>query len=157
MPARVLRACAHQLANVFTAIFNLSLAESVIPACFKQTTIVHVPNNTKVTCLNDYQPVALTSVVMKFFERLVMTHINTINTETLDPLQFACRPNRSTDDAIYIALNTALSHMDKRNTYLRLIFIHYSSAFNTIVPSKLITTLRTLGLSTSLCNWILNS
>ena len=34
-------------------------------------------------------------------------------------------------------------------------FIDYSSAFNTIVPSKLISKLRTLGLNTSLCNWIL--
>jgi hypothetical protein len=30
------------------------------------------------------------------------------------------------------------------------------SVFNTIVPSKLITKLRPLGLNTSLCNWILN-
>jgi gmma-aminobutyric acid receptor subunit gamma len=34
-------------------------------------------------------------------------------------------------------------------------FIDYSSAFNTIVPSKLINKLRTLGINTSLCNWIL--
>ena len=31
-----------------------------------------------------------------------------------------------------------------------------STAINTIVPSKLIIKLRTLGLKTSLCNWILN-
>jgi hypothetical protein len=37
-----------------------------------------------------------------------------------------------------------------------MIFIDYSSAFNTIVPSKLITKLRTLELNTSLCNWILD-
>ena len=43
-------------------------------------------------------------------------------------------PNRSTDDAISIALHTALSHLDKRNTYVRMLFIDYSSAFNTIVP-----------------------
>jgi hypothetical protein len=76
---------------------------------------------------------------MKFFERLVMAHINTIIPETLDPLQFAYRPNRSTDDAISIVLHTALSHLDKRNTYVRMLFIDYSSGFNTIVPSKLIT------------------
>ena len=45
--------------------------------------------------------------------------------------------------------------MNKRNTYVRMLFIDYSSAFNTIVPTKLITKLRTLGLNTSLCNWIL--
>jgi hypothetical protein len=38
--------------------------------------------------------------------RLVMAH-NTIIPETLDPLQFAYRPNRFTDDAISIALHTA--------------------------------------------------
>ena len=48
---------------------------------------------------------------------------NTIIPETLDPLQFAYRPNRSTDDAISIALHTALSYMEKRNTYLRMPFI----------------------------------
>ena len=123
---------------------------------FKQTTIVPVPKNTEVTCLNDYQPVALTSVAMKCFERLVMAHINTIIPETLDPLQFAYCPTRSTDDAISIALHTAFSHLDKRNTYVRMLFIDYSSVFNTIVPTKHITQLRTLGLITSLCNWMLD-
>ena len=80
---------------------------------------------------------------MKCFERLVMAHINTIIPETLDQLQFAYRPNRSTDDAVSIPLHTALSHLD-------------SSAFNTIVPSKLINKLRTLGLNTCLCNWTLD-
>ena len=93
---------------------------------------------------------------MKYFERLVMAHINTIIPETLDPLQSAYRPNRSTDDAISIAFHTALSHLDKRNTYLRMLFIDDNSAFNTTVHSKLITKLRILGLNTSLCNWILD-
>jgi hypothetical protein len=70
---------------------------------------------------------------MKGFERLVMAHINTIMMETLDPLQFAYRPNRFTDDAISFLLHTALSHLEKRNTYVRMLFIDYSSAFNAIV------------------------
>ena len=55
-----------------------------------------------------------------------------------------------------IALHTALSHLHKRNTYVRMVFIDYSSAVNTIVPSKLITKLRNMGLNTSLCNCILD-
>jgi hypothetical protein len=54
-----------QLASVFTDIFNCSLTESVITTSFKQTTIVPVLKEAKVTCLNDYCPVALTSVAMK--------------------------------------------------------------------------------------------
>jgi hypothetical protein len=54
LPGRVFRACADQLASVFTDIFNLSLTEFVTPTCFKLTTIVPVPMNTKITCLNNY-------------------------------------------------------------------------------------------------------
>ena len=37
-----------------------------------------------------------------------------------------------------------------------MLFIDYSSAFNTIVPSKLVITLETLGLDPALCNWVLD-
>jgi hypothetical protein len=111
-----------QLASVFTDIFNRFLTESVTPTCFKQTAIVPVPKEVKVTCLNYHCPVALTSVAMKCFERLVMAHINCIIPENLDPLQFAYHPNRSTGDAISIAPHNALSHLDKRNTYVRMLF-----------------------------------
>ena len=73
-----------------------------------------MPKEVKVTCLKDYRPVALTLVAMKCFERLVMAHINSIP-DTLDAFQFTYRSIRSTDDAILIALPTALSHLDKRN------------------------------------------
>ena len=118
IPSRVLRVWADELAGVFTDIFNLSLSQSTVPTCFKMA-IVPAPKNAKVTELNDYRPVALTSVLLKCFERL-------------DLLQFAYHPNSSTNDAI--TLHTALSHLDKRNTYIRMLFIDHSSAFNIMVP-----------------------
>ena len=60
------------------------------------------------------------------------------------------------DDAISTTLHTALTHLDKRNTYVRMLFIDYSSAFNMIVPSKLVIKLETLGLDPALCNWVLD-
>ena len=113
-------------------------------------TIVPVPKTAKVTELNDYRPLALTSVIMKCSERLVKDHITSTLPVTLDPLQFAYLPNRCIDNAIAITLHTALSHLD--NTYVRLLFIDYSSAFNTIVPSKL----EALGLNPALCNCVLD-
>ena len=119
----VLSACADQLAGVFTDIFNLSLSQSAVPTFFKMATIVPVPKKAKITELNHYLPVALTSVIMKCFKRLVKDHITSTLPDTLDPLQFVYRPNRSTDDATTITLHTALSHLDKRNTYVRMLFI----------------------------------
>ena len=37
-----------------------------------------------------------------------------------------------------------------------MLFIDCSSAFNTIVPSKLIIKLEALGLNPALCNWVLD-
>ncbi len=114
-----------------------------------------MPKNNKPSCLNDYRPVALTSIVMKVFERLVKSHISSSIPVTLDPLQFAYRPNRSTDDAISHILHSSLTHIDSSNgNFARLLFIDYSSAFNTIVPIKLTSKLTGLGLNTSLCDWI---
>ncbi|KAK3557548.1 hypothetical protein QTP70_029230 [Hemibagrus guttatus] len=71
-------------------------------ACFKTSAIVPVPKKTKITGLNDYRPVALTSVVMKSFERLVLSYLKDITDPLLDPLQFAYRANRSVDDGTTI-------------------------------------------------------
>ncbi|KAL0154639.1 hypothetical protein M9458_048902 [Cirrhinus mrigala] len=83
-------------------------------------------------------------------------HIKTVLPPSLDPFQFAYRPNGSTDDAISTALHSALTHLDKKDSYVRKLFIDFSSAFNTIIPQQLTQKLVQLGLNTSLCNWLLD-
>ncbi len=72
IPGQALRACATELADVLTSIFNLSLSQSTVPTCFKTTTIVPLPKKSPPNCLNDYRPVALTPVITKCFERVVL-------------------------------------------------------------------------------------
>ncbi len=115
-----------------------------------------IPKTAKTTCLNDWGPVALTPIFSKCFEKLIKTHICSVLPASLDPLQFAYRSNRSTDDANAFTVHTALSHLDSKNTYVRMLFLDYSSAFNTIVPARLVMNLQTLGLNKSLCSWILD-
>ncbi|KAI3371624.1 hypothetical protein L3Q82_024192, partial [Scortum barcoo] len=64
----------------------------------------------------------------------------------LDQYQFAYRENRSTEDAVSIALHTALTHLQLPNTYVRMLFVDFSSAFNTVIPDKLVLKLHNLGL-----------
>ncbi|KAI4879650.1 hypothetical protein NFI96_006824, partial [Prochilodus magdalenae] len=135
---------------------TLTLSSATVPTCLKATTIIPVPKKSSVSCLNDYRPVALTPIIMKCFEGLVMRHIKTLLPPSLDPLQFAYRPNRSTGDAISTTLHLALTHLDDRDTYVGMLFIDFSSAFNTIIPQHLIGKLNLLGLNTSLSNWILD-
>ncbi len=152
IPGRVLRDCAVELTDVFTDIFNISLSQAVVPTCFKA--IIPVPKKSSPSCFNDYRPVAFTPILMKCFERLVMHHIKSVLPPSLDPFQFAYRSNRLTDDAIATALHPALTHLDKKDLYVRMLFIDFSSTFNTIIPQQLIHKLVQLGLNTLLCNWL---
>ncbi|KAK3548505.1 hypothetical protein QTP70_013354 [Hemibagrus guttatus] len=146
-----LKTCADQLAFIFSQIFNRSLCE--VPACFKHSTIIPIPKKPKITGLNDYRPVALTSVVMKSFERLVLAYLKNITGPLLDPLQFAYRANRSVDN-VNMGLHFILQHLDKSGTYVRLLFVDFSSAFNTIIPTLLQTKLTQLSVPSSICQWI---
>ncbi|KAK3554746.1 hypothetical protein QTP70_033440 [Hemibagrus guttatus] len=148
-----LKACAVQLSSIFTLIFNRSLELCEVPSCFKCYTIIPVPKK-KITGLNDYRPIALTSVVMKSFERLVLAYLKDITGHLLDPLQFAYRANRSVDDAVNMGVHYILQHLDKPGTYARILFVDFSSAFNTIIPGTLLNKLTQLPVPTSICQWI---
>ena len=89
-------------------------------------------------------------------EKLIRTHISSALPPGFDPHQFAYRANRSTEDAIATALHSTLSHLEQRGSYARLLFVDYSSAFNTIIPDILVSKLTDLGLSSSICKWIMN-
>ena len=113
----VFRHCADQLAYVFTDIFNFSLHQCAVPQCFKASVIIPVPKTAKTIELNDFRPVALTSVAMKVFERLVLSHLQSSLSTLMDPHQFAYQANRSVEDAINLAVHSTLQHLESSKTY----------------------------------------
>ncbi len=77
-------------------------------------------------------------IFSKCFEKLIRDYICSVLPASLDLLQLAYCSNCSTDDAIAFTLHTALSHLENKNTYVRMLFVDYSSAFNTIVAATLV-------------------
>ncbi len=65
----------------------------------------------------------------------------------MDLHQFAYRANRSTEDAVATA-HAALSHLEQQGSYVRMLFVDYSSAFDTILPHKLVDKLGDLDFRT---------
>ncbi len=102
---------------------------------------------------------ALTSVVMKSFERLVLAYLKDTTGPLLDPLQFAYRANRSVDDAVNMGLHFILQHMDRPVTLVSILFI---DIYNTIIrrinwhtsPLCCQNKLTHLSVPTSICQWI---
>ncbi|KAI3352228.1 hypothetical protein L3Q82_005575 [Scortum barcoo] len=154
---RVLKGCAYQLTEVLTDIFNTSLQQAVVPTCLKTATIIPIPKTPTVTGLNDYRPVALTPIVMKCFERLVMAHIKDCIDVTVDPHQYAYRKNRSTEGRHFFC-GPHSPHPLREQRLLcppALCGFHLSFQHNHI-PQTLVQKLTTLGLSFTLCNWVLD-
>ncbi len=100
VPGKVLQTCADQLAGVFTRIFNISLSLAIVPPCLKSATIIPVLKKQDSTDLNNYRPVALTPIIMKCFDKLILYHIKASLPSSFDPFQFAYRAKRATEDAI---------------------------------------------------------
>ncbi len=113
IPGRVLKTWAYQLVDVITDIFNISLSQENVPTCLKTAIIVPVLKKLAASSLNDCHPVALTSILMKCFEELILQHIKNNIPASLDPHQFAFRTNRFTEDAASTAINSShtLTHL----------------------------------------------
>ena len=74
-----------------------------------------------------------------------------------DPLQFAYRPHRGVEDATVTLFNSILSHLEGPGSHARLLFVDFSSAFNTIQPNILTKRLlEQFDVSKNLAGWILN-
>ncbi|KAI4892265.1 hypothetical protein NFI96_006265 [Prochilodus magdalenae] len=108
---------------------SVTPAEAAVPTCLKTATIIPVPKSSTVTATIDV---------------------------TVDPHQYAYRRNRSTDDAISSVVHTALTHLEQKDSYVRMLFVDFTSAFNTMIPQTLTDKLSSLGLRSSLCNWVLD-
>ena len=154
--ARLLKTCASQLSYVFCTLFNWSLNDSTVPSVWKHSVLCPVPKNNKPSALNDYRPVALTSVVMKCFEKVVLSRLVPRIQPHADPLQFAYKKDRGTDDATLTLLHHAFTHLDHKRSFVRILFIDFSSAFNTIQPHGLAHKLTLAGVSAKLVLWIVN-
>lgn len=86
--------------------------------------------------MNDYKPVALMPHIMKTLERLLLHHIRPQVAQEQEPLQFA--------------------YLDVPDSYVRVMFFDFSSAFNTIQPPILRGKLRGMGVAPSLTSWIMD-
>ena len=53
--------------------------------------------------------------------------------DCMDPLQFAYRANRGVEEETLTLLDLVSRHTDTSDSFVRILFMEFSSAFNTIV------------------------
>ena len=140
-------------------LFQKSIDDSCIPKSWKTSEIIPVPKRSPPTCLNDYRPVALTSVIMKCFEKVIKAFLWKQVAKFADNHQFAYTEKRCVDDASLCLIDYSLKHVDKLNTsdkkhFVKILFVDFSSAFNTIQPHLMMEKLASMNVNSKLILWI---
>lgn len=119
-----------QLAEIF--IFQWSLKLHKAPSLLKDSIIVPVPKIQNLKTPNYFRSVLLTSLVMKTFEKIVKNVLlNTVQDKIFNSL--TC-PSRGVDDATGTLLNMVLKHLEGTKSFVHLLPIDFSSAFNCFQP-----------------------
>ena len=103
IPPRLLKTCAHHLAPSVTLLFNESLCMGQVPACFKHASVVPIYKKGDRSLATNYRPISLLPSLSKILERLVLTQLRHLVSQTpgnliLPPEQFAYRANHSCED-----------------------------------------------------------
>ena len=129
---------ADQLSEVFSLLFQMCVDSGQIPTVWKTSTIIPVPKVCNPRVLNEFMPVALTSLVMKVLEKILKDEIVSLINGKLDPLKFAYQPGKGVDDAKIFILDRLYKHLEKPSSHARLLFSDFSSAFNKMQPHVLI-------------------
>ena len=155
----VIKLCWEPLTPILRKIFQKSLDETHIPTIWKTSELIPAPKKNPPTCKNDYRPLALTAVMMKCMEKVVK-HLLTPQVKShTDKYQFAYSANRCVEDATLSLTQYVLSHVDKPNTirqkhYVKILYIDFSSAFNTIQPHLMMQKLVNMNVNAKLILWV---
>ena len=160
---RLLKDFAYELAEPVATIFNASLTSGIVPATWKDSDIIPIPNPSKIhpkshppICEGDTRPISLTSCLSKVLEDFVVRWMITDIEDKIDPKQFGCMKCTSTTYCLLDMIHTWLGNLESSEKHLRLCFLDFAKAFDRIGHNLLISKLLGLGVRSSLLPWIIS-
>lgn len=71
-------------------------------------------------------------------KRVLANHLTSTVASRLDPLQFAFKSDRGTDDTVLTLFNTVTKHLMYPKAYVRVLFVDFSSAFNSVMKTHIL-------------------
>ena len=146
---------ANILAAPLTAIFNSSLREGVLPNEWKMANVIPLLKiKPMISVETDIRPISLTPIVTKVFESIVMEWVDEIVGAVIDDKQFGGVCGTSTTDALVEMTHKWYEATDVLNTYVRVVMLDFSKAFDLINHHILLDKLITNGVPAHIVRWI---
>ena len=162
IPPWMVKKYAHLLAAPVTAIFNSSLREGKLPDLGKTANVVPVPKKHPPppppgSLESDIRPISLTAILAKVCEAIVLNWVDDVITPQIGERQFGGLSGTSTTDALVEMVHTWYEANDKSDTFVRVLLVDYSKAFDHIIvqwlSSQICNVCALLETSTKLAYW----
>lgn len=84
---------------------------------------------------------------------MILTRLRSHVDGALDPMQFACRKNRSVKDAVLTVIHSAVTHLGRPHSYVSIFLLEFFFAFNCMQPHH---KLSHLQVDPSITLWVLD-
>ena len=155
IPAIVLKNCAKELLSPLRIIWEESFDRGTVPKYYKDTIITPLYKKGDRARAVNYRPVALTSHVIKVFERVIRGS----TVDFIEKNQLLC-DNQHGFRAGRSCLTQLLSHVDDivqgltKNADTDAIYLDFAKAFDKVDHKLLLKKLRRLGFHEKLVQWI---
>ena len=134
MSDRCLKGCNRELAPIVHNLFQQSL--DMHTYCVVLMGIILYCSHSKKPLSSQNNEYRLNSLVMKCLDRLLLGRVSMETSRFQDSHQHAYRRIKSTEDAILVH-HDGKKHLDTPKTSVHVLFLDFSSAFNTIQPHTL--------------------
>jgi hypothetical protein len=149
---------AAELAPTVTHILQQSVDSGHIPKLFKMVNITPIPKVKIPKLASDYRPIATASPLMKILERIVLKNwlLPLVNEKIFhDQFAFIPLPGRGCQSALSLLYGTILKLINS-GSYVDMIMIDLSKAFDCAQSSTILNALHKCGASSDCLHWIFN-
>ena len=130
IPAWVFRENAYNLTFPLKHIIDHCLAQGKFPACLKISKVIPLPKVATSGSLNDLRPIAITPIMFRIMERiLIKSFVATNYEEKIEARQHGLRVRGSTQDLIRLQ-NDCRHFQSAGFDYVRIVSLDFSKAFD---------------------------
>lgn len=152
--AVTLKNIANEILKPLTFIVNKSLQDGIFPKCCKLALVTPIYKSSKKTLVNNFRPIGLQSNISKIIEKCVKTELTQyLDKHNLLPdSQFGFREKIGTEDAL-LNFSNYLHKTIADNKKTLVAYLDLNKAFDSIKHSKLIETLKKLGIKNFALSW----
>ena len=154
-PAVLLKQCKELLAVPLYEIWRGSLDLSITPEDMIQSLIVPMHKGDSTALAKNYRPVALTSHLVKIFEKVIRKHIvnHLETTNAFNPSQHGFRSGRSCLSQLLAHYDRILSELE-RGYNVDVIYLDFAKAFDKLDFNVTLSKLKMLGIDGKIGKWI---